>query len=75
MGAGRQPAEANAAHDGGRMKKKEPACPNCGNRLECDPDQDGSCDWSRLNCGWHQHVPAPQQGRKPERTERKVHAR
>lgn len=37
--------------------KKEPACPNCGSRLEYVPDQDGSCDWSCPNCGWHQHVP------------------
>jgi ribosomal protein L37AE/L43A len=40
-------------------KKKEPMCPNCGNRLEYEPDQDGACDWYCPKCGWSQHVPAP----------------
>ena len=39
-------------------KKKEPKCPNCGSRLEYEPDQDGACDWHCPKCGWSQHVPA-----------------
>ena len=44
-----------------RMRKQagEPKCPNCGNRLEYEPDQDGACNWHCTKCGWSQHVPAP----------------
>jgi hypothetical protein len=52
----------------GRRKTKNPGneagCPNCQTRLECDPDQDGACDWICPNCGWHQHVPAHKGRRK-----------
>ena len=43
----------------GISKGREAVCPGCGSRLECDPDQDGACDWHCPNCGWHQHAPAP----------------
>ena len=54
-------AERKAELDKRRRTKraKEPVCPSCGSRLECDPDQDGACDWRCPNCGWRQHVPAP----------------
>jgi len=32
-------------------------CPSCGGKVECHPDQDGSCDWQCSRCAWHQHVP------------------
>ena len=52
-------AERKAEPDARRARRRDedPKCPNCGRRLECEPDQDGSCDWSCPNCGWHQHVP------------------
>ncbi len=42
-----------------RMRKQaeEAKCPNCGHRLEYEPDQDGACDWHCTKCGWSQHVP------------------
>ena len=37
--------------------KSDAGCPHCNGRLECHPDQDGSCDWHCTRCSWHQHVP------------------
>ncbi len=56
-------------------RAKDPACPGCGSRLECDPDQDGACDWRCPNCGWHQHVPAPGTQVKKDRKEESCRTR
>lgn len=36
----------------------ETKCPSCGSRVEYFPDQDGSCDYQCLRCGWSEHVPS-----------------
>ena len=32
-------------------------CPCCKGKIEYFPDQDGSCDYQCLHCGWSEHVP------------------
>ena len=32
-------------------------CPCCKAEVEYFPDQDGSCDYQCLHCGWSEHVP------------------
>jgi len=56
-------------------KGREAVCPGCGSRLECDPDQDGACDWRCPNCGWHQHTPAPISQVKKDRKEESCRTR
>ena len=38
-------------------EESEARCPCCGGRIEYSPDQDGSCDYRCIHCGWSQHVP------------------
>jgi len=33
-------------------------CPCCGAQLDYFPDQDGSCDYQCVNCGWREHIPS-----------------
>jgi len=70
-------AERKEEASKGRRAKpaKEPVCPSCGSRLECDPDQDGACDWRCPNCGWRQHVPAPGTQAKKDRKEESCRTR
>ena len=39
---------------------QEARCPCCKGKIEDFPDQDGSCDYQCIHCGWSEHVPASQ---------------
>lgn len=36
----------------------ETKCPCCRGTIEYFPDQDGSCDYQCIHCGWSEHVPS-----------------
>ena len=40
--------------------ESEAQCPCCKGSIEYFPDQDGSCDYQCIHCGWSEHVPGSQ---------------
>ncbi|MCK4374143.1 MAG: hypothetical protein KAX19_02405 [Candidatus Brocadiae bacterium] len=44
------------------MGETEDRCLCCGGKIETFPDQDGSCDYQCLHCGWSEHVPSRGKG-------------
>ena len=48
--------EASATERG--IDQKEATCPCCKGKVEYFPEQDGSCEYQCLHCGWSERVPA-----------------